>query len=70
MTCMTGGSARHSVKWPSDNEHLKIDVYYPRDFANEYVWWSVCITPAITAKKRLIMGAGPIGILNSGRMVI
>ena len=41
------------VKWLSDNDHLRSYVYYPRDFANEYVC-GLLVLPGYYRKKDLL----------------
>ena len=41
------------AKWLSDNKHLKTYVYYPRDFANEYVC-GLLVLPSYYRKKDLL----------------
>lgn len=41
------------AKWLSDNKHLKSYVYYPRDFANEYVC-GLLVLPGYYRKKDLL----------------
>src|SRR5690554_3393537 len=39
------------AKWLSDNKHLRTYVYYPRDFANEYVC-GLLVLPSYYRKKK------------------
>ncbi len=41
------------VKWLNDNKHLRSYVYYPRDFANEYVC-GLLVLPGYYRKKDLL----------------
>src|SRR5690554_417890 len=41
------------AKWLSDNKHLRTYVYYPRDFANEYVC-GLLVLPSYYRKKDLL----------------